>query len=122
MSRTWSVELPFSRPLSMNDRMHHMVKAKVVAEWRSQTAAALRAEQIPAMSKVKATLFYIPKVNRRRDPDNLVASFKPAIDALVDAGIVPDDTQEFVERVWPVILTPDTKRENRFVLQVDEIE
>jgi crossover junction endodeoxyribonuclease RusA len=106
----------------MNDRMHHMVKAKAVASWRSQTAAALREAQIPAMSRVKATLFYVPRANRRRDPDNLVASFKPAIDALVDAGVVPDDTQEFVERVWPVILEPDPKREHRFVLQVEELE
>jgi len=118
----WTIELPFTKSLSLNDRLHHMVKAKLVAQWRKAAGEALRAAHIPACERVKVSLLYIPAQNRRRDPDNLVASMKPVVDALVDAGIVPDDTQEFVERVWPVILPAEPKREGgRFLFRVEKL-
>jgi crossover junction endodeoxyribonuclease RusA len=50
------------------------------------------------------TLHYQPGDNRRmRDPMNLTASSKPAIDGLVDAGLVPDDTDVYVHENTPVI-------------------
>jgi crossover junction endodeoxyribonuclease RusA len=120
MSETWLVDLPFVKPLSMNDRLHHMVKAKLVAQWRKAAREAFT--DIPPCKRVKVTLFYFPAQNRRRDPDNLVASMKPVVDALADMGIVPDDTQEFVERVWPVIMPPEPKRTvSRFQFQIEKL-
>ena len=118
----WTLQLPFTKPLSLNDRQHHMVKAKAVREWRESTALLARAAGIPACDRIRATLLYVPNANRRRDPDNLVAGFKPAVDALVDAGIVPDDTQEYVERVWPQILNADPKHEGgRLYLRIEDL-
>lgn len=119
----WVVQLPFLTPLSMNDRMHHMAKAKAVKEWREAAHWALRAARIPRCERVAAQLVYVPAARRRRDPDNLVASFKPVVDALVDAGIVADDTQEYVERAWPHI-APASPRHvgGRFYLRVQVLE
>ena len=118
----WQVQLPFTKSLSLNDRMHFRVKAKMVAKWRQETKEALVEAGVPPCGRVKATLIYIPATRRRRDPDNLVASFKPAVDALVDAGVVPDDTEEFVERVWPRILEPQPKLDGgRFFLRVEAL-
>ena len=119
--QSWDIDLPFTTPLSLNDRMHHMAKAKLVALWRQSTAVAVRAAGVPHANRIKATLFYVPNSQRRRDPDNLVASYKPAIDALVDAGVVDDDTQDYVERVWPIICEPDRTKErgSRFTLRIE---
>jgi crossover junction endodeoxyribonuclease RusA len=118
----WTIELPFTKSLSLNDRLHHMVKAKLVAQWRKAALEGMREANIPACKRVKASLLYIPAQNRRRDPDNLVASMKPVVDALVDAGVVPDDTQEYVERIWPVILPAEPKREGgRFFFVVEKL-
>ena len=118
----WVVELPFTKPLSLNDRTHYMVKAKAVAQWRLAASEGIVAAGVPACGRVRAELMYIPAQNRRRDPDNLVMSMKPVVDARVDAGVVPDDTQEFVERVWPSILESEPKREGgRFLFRVTQI-
>jgi crossover junction endodeoxyribonuclease RusA len=118
----WVMQLPFDRPLSMNDRMHHMVKAKTVKAWRDAAKDAIADADVPSCVRVRATLVYVPGQNRRRDPDNLVAAMKPVVDALVDAGVVPDDTQEEVERVWPQILPAERVHEGgRFYLRVESL-
>lgn len=48
-------------------------------------------------------LHYLPADNRRRDTDNLVATLKPLCDGLVDYGLVPDDTPEFMAKPEPII-------------------
>ncbi len=119
----WIVSLPFTKALSLNDRMNHWVKAKAVAEWRQAAHWSAKAARIPACGRIRVTLHYIPAQNRRRDPDNLIAGFKPAVDALVDAGVVPDDTLQFVEREYPVIHVPDpTIVGGRFWLTVVQLE
>ena len=46
--------------------------------------------------KAVITLRFIYAVRRRRDRDNLIASFKPGLDAIVRTGLIPDDSQERV--------------------------
>ena len=103
----WLVPLPFTKALSLNDRMNHWVKAKAVREWRDAARWSARAARIPASSRIRVGFHYIPKDRRRRDSDNLVGAFKPCVDALVDEGVVPDDTLQYVEREWPMIHDPD---------------
>jgi crossover junction endodeoxyribonuclease RusA len=118
----WAVQLPFQTPMSLNDRQGYWAKAKSTKSWREGTLAALLPLEIPPCARVSARLFYTPSANRRRDPDNLVLSYKPVIDALVDAGIVPDDTQEEVERHWPWITAKQKdKPEGRFLLVVERL-
>lgn len=77
----WVVKYPWERlPLSMNDRLHPMAKAKKTAAARKAAAAAFAG--VPA---------------QERDTENCVATLKPWCDGLVDAGLVPDDTPEWGE-------------------------
>ena len=41
-----------------------------------------------------------------RDDENLVATLKPACDGLVDAGVVVDDTPQYMAKEMPVIVPP----------------
>ncbi len=117
---TWRLDLPLSAPLSMNDRQHYMAKAREVARVRHDVAVLARAAKIPALPRIAVELHYAPRDNRRRDPLNLIATLKPIEDALVDAGVVPDDTCEFVLPTMPQI-DPPTGRPGRLYALVREV-
>jgi len=104
----------------MNDRMHWRKKAAITREVRSTTALLARVLHIPPCESVHVTLHYVPRDGRRRDPEGLVATQKPCIDALVDAGIVVDDSPEYVTWSPPVIDLPD-RNEPHLYLVVERV-
>lgn len=89
--REWRIDLPFSKPLSLNDRMHWRVKAKHTKAWRGVACDLARRDRIPTLERFTAVLHYQPRDNRARDADNLVASLKPLVDGLRDAHVAVDD-------------------------------
>ena len=105
--RTWMFTLPMTTPLSLNSRQHWRSKARDVAEVRAAAYARARAAHIPALPRIAVELHYAPRDRRRRDALNLVATLKPIEDGIVDAGIVPDDTAEFVQPTMPVLDPPN---------------
>jgi crossover junction endodeoxyribonuclease RusA len=106
------------------------VKARKVGEIR-QIGCVLTLDALPGgdlhdldegrdYGRIAVGLTYVPRDKRRRDPDNLVVPlFKALVDGIVDAGIVPDDTPEYVIRSMPVILPPDG--DPRLVLVISEV-
>jgi crossover junction endodeoxyribonuclease RusA len=98
----WLIPIELTRPpLTANQRLHWRKKAAITADFRRDIAA--RVAHIPAVTKCRTQMVWFVTDKRRRDVDNLVPTFKVMCDALVDAGIVPDDTPEFMEKVMPVI-------------------
>lgn len=96
---------PWQRPpLSANDRMHWATKARATRAIRDLTAIDARKAGIPAVEHVTARLAWVVTDRRRRDTDNTYPTFKAMCDGLVDAGIVPDDTPEFMTKLAPVIV------------------
>ena len=98
------------RPWSINqERSNHY-------SWRSKRAAAWRLAACEAMlgwpggglgrCQVEVDLPVTNKV--RRDPANFGGASKAIIDGLVDAGLWPDDTSEYVLVVTPTLtIDPD---------------
>lgn len=104
----WLVRLPYRvPPLTLNQRQHWAAKARATRRVRADTALVLRAARVPPCERIVVQLGYTPRDRRRRDTDNLVATLKAVADAVVDAGIVPDDTPEFMSKPEPVIDAPD---------------
>lgn len=107
----WRIDVPMvmedhrgrSVPWTLNDRTHWTKRRTNAARIRSDVAWLVKAVKIPHQDHVTVQLHYAPGDNRRRDADNLVASAKPAVDALVTAGVVDDDRPEFVTHLMPVI-------------------
>ena len=102
-----SVEIPLSftsPPLNLNQRMHWAQKAKITKAIRDEVATKARplADQFTGQH-IAIRLHWMPRDNRRRDPSNCIATQKPAIDGLVDAGIMPDDTPEYIAELMPKI-------------------
>jgi crossover junction endodeoxyribonuclease RusA len=102
----YAVELPLLRgkpPLSHNMRLHWREKAKRTATIRSTANLVARSLRIPPQRHIVVRLHYFPQDNRRRDAPNLTATSKPAIDGLVDAGVVTDDNDGYVTELMPLI-------------------
>lgn len=117
----WIIRLPYSTPpLTLNGRQHWATKARGVREVRGTVATLAKVLHIPACQRIHIELHYVPRDGRRRDQDNLVATLKPCIDGLVDAGIVPDDSPEYVTWVPPVIDPPDFNYPHLY-LQIEEM-
>lgn len=101
------VNLPWLRPpLSLNDREHWAVKAKKVRAARSEAAAAITAAALFPMNRATVELHWQMPDNRHRDTDNPTATLKPAIDALVDCGVLPRDSWRHVPRSGCVFHPP----------------
>ncbi len=122
-SGSWLLELPFTTPLSLNDRMIWQVKAKAIKPWRKAAHALAKAAGIPPCQRVRIELYYTPRDNRARDPLNLVATLKAVEDGIVDAGVIPDDSSRYHESVMPKITEkgPGRPRGNRLWVVVTRL-
>ena len=99
----WLLEMPFTRPISLNDRDIWQVKMGKTKPWRNAAATLARAAKIPRCRRVTIELFYTPGDSRARDPLNLVGTLKPIEDGIVDAGVIPDDRGAWHVSTMPVI-------------------
>jgi len=109
-----------ARPLPMNayDRLHHLERARYVREWRSTFAWLARAQRVPRMNAVIIT---VVQTCRRPPLPDVAASYptaKAAIDGLVDARVIPNDTPEHVKAI--TFIAPERADADRFLLLVEE--
>lgn len=118
--RCWQIELPFTRPLTLNHRMHYMVRAKLTAEIRAAAGEVIALAGVPPLEHLRAWIEYAPRDSRRRDPINLIPTLKACEDALMDTGVVPDDNPEFVESVMPKILPKNDEKRGFLWLVIEE--
>lgn len=96
-----------SPPLTANDRLHWRKKAELTALVRDSVAWRARNEGIGVREHVVVQLHYAPQDRRRRDASNLMPTQKAAVDGLVLAGVVPDDTAHWVTELMPVVHQPN---------------
>lgn len=113
----WILPLGFQTPpLSLNGRYHWRTRNRKTRAIR--VAVVVRGQQVKMhrCPHLYVQLHYVPRDRRARDADNLVATLKPAIDALTEKGrdkgwpalgLVPDDTPEYVTWSPPTIHDPD---------------
>lgn len=110
----YELELPLLHnkpPLTHNQRLHWREKAKRTRGLRDAVCWLAKAAKIPAAHRLVVQLHFATGDKRRRDSPNLTATSKPAIDGLVDAGVIPDDHDGYVTEVMPAIHPgPGTRR------------
>lgn len=100
MSYDLTFEYP-SPPLSLNQRLHPLAKARLTREVREDTNRL--GQGIPAMQRCEVWLTWYVTDRRRRDEENPVPTLKAMCDELVTLGVVPDDTPEFMVKHMPRI-------------------
>lgn len=101
------------RLISMNDRDHWRQRSRRVKAWRAATHGAVAARRPGASRWIAAGQSLPPGIvhvqlpvpdSRRRDPHNYYPTIKAIVDGLVDAGLWPDDTPEWVTTTEPTLV------------------
>lgn len=115
------IGLPAGLPLlSLNGRLHWAARNRIVQQLKSAAFVMARAAKAPPLQRAEVTVTYEPPDRRRRDPDNLAPTGKAAIDGLVLAGVLPDDSAAHVAGVRYQIGPPHPR--GRVIIRVLEIQ
>lgn len=77
---------------------HHQRRARMVRAIRAEVAA-MAADLHRFDGQVTITARFRWHDARRRDTSNLLPTIKAAVDGLVDAGVLPDDSDRYVRAV-----------------------
>ncbi len=117
---TWVLDLPPSDYFTPNSRVHWSKRARCARAWRTAVHMLALQAEIPAQDHVTVALEFFPPDRRRRDADNLVSGvLKHCLDGLVDAGVIVDDSPEFVTARMPVIRDVRDDRQAMWLLTVE---
>jgi Holliday junction resolvase RusA-like endonuclease len=119
--RTWTIELPVGMALlNANRRQHHMAKARLTKAIRDAAHVCARGYRIPTLQRARIVCEFRPPDRRIRDVHNLFPSAKAAIDGLVDAGVLPDDSDRYL--IGPDLRLGPVEQGGRLVLRITELE
>lgn len=90
-----------AKPLTTNKERagNRWERAAHVKEWRETFTWLAKKERIPRMQWVNIIAQPFQKRGRLQDTAACNPSVKAAIDGIVDAGVLPDDTGEFVRQI-----------------------
>lgn len=86
-----------SRPWSINAErsMHWSQRSALVDEWRTYFGWAAKARHLPSLTSARIHV----RTGVGQDTGNCLPAVKAAVDGLVDAGVLPDDTPEHVQEL-----------------------
>lgn len=90
-------------------------RATLTKQWRSAFQLLAKSERIPPMEWITVTVEPHQKGGRLQDVGACNPAVKAAIDGLVDAGVLPDDSSKFVKSL--VFLPPHNDR-NSLVIYI----
>ena len=109
-------------PLNLNQRLHHFDRSKLTKQVRGlgKRDGLDFCLNHGIQSLISVQMVWIVPDRRRRDEENIVATLKPYCDGLVDAGLVPDDTPQFMVKHMPRIVY--VKGDSRVYFEVEAID
>lgn len=89
------------KPLTLNRErnLHRMQRAQFVRHWREQFGWLGREAKMQPASWLHVSAIPFQRRGPLQDVSSCHPSVKAAIDGLVDIGIIPDDTAEFVPAI-----------------------
>ncbi|KKM98735.1 hypothetical protein LCGC14_1154810 [marine sediment metagenome] len=121
------VKIPMLPPreCSPNFRGHWTKRARAARDFRSEAmlyAFYASNSARPGYEKAELSITLVVRDSRYyRDPDNMIASLKPAIDGCVDAGIIKDDSDKHLLYKMPILYEIDKERAPLTILEFEEL-
>lgn len=114
------VDLPWhTPPLRANDRRAWPAQHRVFQQALTEARWAVRAARLSPIVGANVTLHYRPSTRRIQDADGIAPTLKPAIDALVQEGILPADDWVHVPRTAQEIHEPIKGEPGALWLELD---
>lgn len=99
-SKPWVLTFPAGTKLltanEMRAKGHWSKFYTIIRSWRAMSCLIAEQQKIPLLEKVKIRAVYHPPDNRRRDTSNIFPTIKAAVDGIVDAGVLKDDSDKYV--------------------------
>lgn len=92
----FTVAIPAALLLNANQRYGWHQKARYTKQIRTITWARAHAHRSRAMPAADCTVHIYWHDKRRRDEHNYYPTLKAAIDGVVDAGLIPDDSTKYL--------------------------
>jgi len=91
----------FEKPYSLNEyrNENHYKLNQIKIFWSMVVINTLRIKKIKPVKRANLSFVFNFKTKIRRDADNMVATVKFIMDALVKDGILADDSFQFVEQI-----------------------
>lgn len=90
-------------------------RAALTKTWRQAFELLAKSEKIPPMSWISVTVEPHQKGGRLQDVGACNPAVKAAIDGIVDAGILPDDSSQYMRSL---IFLPPQKDKNSLVIYI----
>lgn len=120
MARSWELRYE-ARPWSLNQERswHYHKRAKLVKEWRDAFCVLAENAGIPHLDGIRVTATPFLR-GRQQDIGNCFPAAKAAVDGLVDAGVITDDTPEFFHAL--AFRHPVHSKVDSLVILVEEVE
>lgn len=90
-------------------------RASLVKTWRQAFELLAKSEKIPPMSWISVTVEPYQKGGRFQDVGACNPAVKAAVDGIVDAGILPDDSPQYVRSL---IFLPPKRGKDSLVIYI----
>lgn len=123
MSSPWTLEVPAPCDwINSNQRLHRMELARRTKCWRDRTVVSVFAgDSLPRFDGPVHIVATVHKTRAGRwDAGNLYPTAKAIVDGLVDAGVIFDDSNEYV--LGPDLRAGEKRAAACVVLSVTAIE
>lgn len=113
------VTLTRDQILTSNQRLHWAVKARRTSYIRgyTRTAAMAAAARTPIDGRARIDAVFQYPDKRRRDRYNLWPTIKAAVDGIVAAGILEDDSDDHIDGPF-ITIDPEPTRDPRGLVRV----
>lgn len=100
-------------------RLHHYARADYDAVWRQVFGMLARHARVPKLERIVVTVEQTCRRPPLPDPGATYPTVKAAIDGLVDARVISDDTGAQIAAV--VFVAPERGEVDRLRLLIDEV-
>lgn len=96
-AQTWTLTIPAPAPwLNLNTRADRRGRTADRRAWRNAGKIWAHNQHLPKLhrAQILVTLHFTDR--RRRDPHNYMSTVKALVDGLVDYGLLPDDSSQYL--------------------------